>query len=237
MAAIPLIVPTLSPSGALHFAAVRKEATAQDVIDALSVLDEIKEDILGDLQEEGWAIQRILHGLEGRLLKDMNKLGDGARPHRQQTCADDALGLLTASQDISSLLASAKPPPLQRHFSAFPLSSHLHTPAIRLVSLHALLRATLSCARIPDLDDDIELDWFLARGTTVFDVVNGVVEELGLTRAIAGPGGGNVDYVMEEVWVSEQGEEGTLHEVWHALSYFSNSHHETSWHIPGVSCC
>lgn len=83
MAAVPLIVPTLSPSGALHFAAVRKEATAQDIIDALSVLDEVKEDILGDLQEEGWAIQRILHGLEGRLLKDSNRLGDGTSSQHQ----------------------------------------------------------------------------------------------------------------------------------------------------------
>jgi diaphanous 1 len=79
------------------------------------------------------------------------------------------------------------------------------------VSLHGLLRATLSCARIPDLDDDIELEWFLARSTTVLDVVNGIVEELGLTRAIAGPGGGNVDYVMEEVWISDQGDEGVLY--------------------------
>jgi len=83
MAAVPLIVSTLSPSGALHFAAVRKEATAQDIIDALSVLDEVKEDILGDLQEEGWAIQRILHGVEGRLSKDTNKLSDGTSSQRQ----------------------------------------------------------------------------------------------------------------------------------------------------------
>jgi len=77
-----------------------------------------------------------------------------------------------------------------------------------LVSLHKFLRATLTTARIPDLDDDIELDWFLARGTTVLDAINGVVEEFGLTRVIGGPGGGNVDYVLEEVWVSDQGDEG-----------------------------
>lgn len=77
MAAVPLIVPTLSPSGALHFAAVGREASAQDIINVLSVLDEVKEDILGDLQEEGWAVQRILKGVEGRLPNGTNKLGDG----------------------------------------------------------------------------------------------------------------------------------------------------------------
>ncbi|KIM29475.1 hypothetical protein M408DRAFT_8151 [Serendipita vermifera MAFF 305830] len=192
MTSVPLIVPTLSPSGAIHFAAVRREATAQDIIDALSVLDEVKEDILGDLQENAWAVQRIHRGLEGRLLSGTSKLADG---------------LLDSTESISPLVASTKPPAMQRHFSAFPLSSHLHTPSLRLVSLHPLLRASLSCARIPDLEDDIELEWFLSRNTTVLDMVNGVIEELDLAKVIPGPGGGNVDYVLEEVWVSDQGDE------------------------------
>ena len=79
MAAVPLLVPTLSPSGALHFATVGEQATAQDVINVLSVLDEVKEDILGDLQEAGWAIQKIFRGLDGRLSKDTNKIQDGMR--------------------------------------------------------------------------------------------------------------------------------------------------------------
>lgn len=192
MTSVPLIVPTLSPSGAIHFAAVRREATAQDIIHALSVLDEVKEDILGDLQENAWAVQRIHRGLEGRLLSGTSKLADG---------------LLDSTESISPLVASTKPPAMQRHFSAFPLSSHLHTPSLRLVSLHPLLRASLSCARIPDLEDDIELEWFLSRNTTVLDMVNGVIEELDLAKVIPGPGGGNVDYVLEEVWVSDQGDE------------------------------
>jgi hypothetical protein len=35
----------------------------------------------------------------------------------------------------------------------------------------------------------------------VNDVVNLITEELGLTKALPIPGGGNLDYVLEEVWV------------------------------------
>ncbi|KAG8876212.1 hypothetical protein FRC20_002184 [Serendipita sp. 405] len=59
MAAPPLIVPTLSPSGAIHFAAVTQDATVQDIIDALSTLDDVKEDILGGLEDCGWGVQKI----------------------------------------------------------------------------------------------------------------------------------------------------------------------------------
>jgi diaphanous 1 len=35
---------------------------------------------------------------------------------------------------------------------------------------------------------------------TVDDVVRLVVEELGLTTSLPVPGGGNLEYVLEEVW-------------------------------------
>lgn len=74
-AAQQLIVPTLSPSGALHFAAVGHNATAQDIIEALSVLEEVTQDILGDLEDAGWAIQRIR---KQPLEDDLRTFGNGA---------------------------------------------------------------------------------------------------------------------------------------------------------------
>ena len=32
------------------------------------------------------------------------------------------------------------------------------------------------------------------------DVLDVISDELGLTTVLEGPGGGNVDYIMEEVW-------------------------------------
>ncbi|KAG8790334.1 hypothetical protein FRC17_008923, partial [Serendipita sp. 399] len=193
MAEPPFIVPTLSPSGALHFAAVTKDATAQDIIDALATLEDVNEDILGGLEDASWGVQRIRRPSPGGWDEaELRRFGNG---------------LLDRNDKIGPLLNSGKPPSLQRHFSAFPLSSHLHTPAIRLVSLHSLLRVTLTCMRVPDLEDDLDIEWFLARNTTAEEVVNGVIEEFGLTKVMGGPGGGNIDYVLEEVWVPVNGDE------------------------------
>lgn len=207
MAAQPLIVPTLSPSGALHFAAVTPNATAQDIIDALSVLEEVRDEILGDLLDSGWAIQRIRKQAAGTTESDDGKsLGNGLCAFIINKCTDCCTGLLQATDNIGSILAASKPPSLQRHFSAFPLSSHLHAPSIRLVSLHPSLHVILQCSRIPGLDDDLEVDWFVARATTVEDVINGVIEEIGLPKVISGPGGGTVDYCLEEAWISGEDE-------------------------------
>jgi diaphanous 1 len=54
-----LIVPTVLASGSQHFAEVRSDGTVQDVINFLIALEEVKSDILGELQEQGWALQRI----------------------------------------------------------------------------------------------------------------------------------------------------------------------------------
>jgi diaphanous 1 len=210
MAAVPFIVPTLSPSGALHFAAVDQSATAQDIIDTLSVLEDVQKDILGDLPESGWAIQRICKHDPGKTwdANEVTRIGNGKTLGYCVVCAHCAIGILSATDHIGSLIASTKPPSLQRHFSAFPLSSHLHTPSIRLVSLHSSLRVTLTSLRIPDVDDDLEFQWFLAHSTTVEEVMNGVIEEMGFSRVITGPGGGVVEYVLEEAWIASDGKEG-----------------------------
>jgi len=79
MAVAPLIVPTLIPSGALHFAAVRQSATAQDVIDALSTLDDVRGDVLGDLEDSEWAVQRIRRPQPGKPWEEeeLKQLGNG----------------------------------------------------------------------------------------------------------------------------------------------------------------
>lgn len=90
-------------------------------------------------------------------------------------------------------------PQSQRHFSSFPLTSHLHTPYLRLVSLHSHLTLPITFLRVPEIHDGFPWTVFVARNTTVEDVLDAVSDELGLTRVLEGPGGGNVDYIMEEV--------------------------------------
>ena len=102
---------------------------------------------------------------------------------------------------VSPLLNSseaAKEPPA-RHFSAFPLTSHMHTPTLRLVSLHPLLSVTLSFIRIPEIHETFTWKVFFARGSTVEDVINTVMEELGLAKTLPIPGAGTLEYVLEEV--------------------------------------
>lgn len=96
--------------------------------------------------------------------------------------------------------ASPTKPTLQRHFSTFPLTSHLHSPVLRLVSLHPLLSLSLSFIRVPEIHDSFKYKFFISRSTTVNDVVNSVIQELGLTKSLPIPGGGNLEYVLEEVW-------------------------------------
>ncbi len=74
-----LIVPTVLPSGSVHFASVQQHGTVADVINALSDLDEVKTDILGDLHPRGWAIQLIRKETPGRQWEEteLESLGDG----------------------------------------------------------------------------------------------------------------------------------------------------------------
>ena len=75
-----LIVPTITPSGSLHFAEVREDAQAQDVIDVLLGIDGLKEELLGDLEDNGWALQKIRMEQNGRAWEEeeLTGLGDGA---------------------------------------------------------------------------------------------------------------------------------------------------------------
>lgn len=75
-----LIVPTILPNANVHFATVSNDGTAQDVINALLAVGEVQSEILGDLQEHGWALQVVKTAHEGRRWEEdeLNALGDGA---------------------------------------------------------------------------------------------------------------------------------------------------------------
>lgn len=86
-----------------------------------------------------------------------------------------------------------------RHFSAFPLTSHMHAPTLRLVSLHPLLSVTLAFTRVPEIHETFTWKAFFTRTSTIKEVVDTVVEELGLARTLPVPGAGTLEYVLEEV--------------------------------------
>lgn len=115
------------------------------------------------------------------------------------------IGIASPSTPVNELLNITPVPPaspsMGRHFSAFPLTSHLHTPTIRLVSCHPSLSFTCEFMRVPEIHDGFEMDVYISRYTTVENVVDAVVSELGLSRSLPPVGGGgNFEYVLEEVW-------------------------------------
>lgn len=117
-------------------------------------------------------------------------------------------GTLQPSTLVAPIITSHSrdPQPVQRHFSAFPMTSHLHNPALRLVSLHSSLSVVFSFLRVPEIHDGYEYKVFISRSTTVADVIGTVVDELGLAKSLPIPGAGNLEYVIEEVWIDGQSE-------------------------------
>jgi len=74
-----LIVPVVVPTGSLHFATIKPDGTVQDVIDTLLTQPEVTAEVLGNLDDAGWALQRIRIEKNGRQWEeeDLEKLGDG----------------------------------------------------------------------------------------------------------------------------------------------------------------
>jgi hypothetical protein len=101
-----------------------------------------------------------------------------------------------------------------RHFSVFPLTSHMHTPTLRLVSLHSSLSVTLSFIRVPEIHETFTWKVFFARASTSEDVISTVMEELGLAKTLPIPGAGILEYVLEEVW-----EDGKSERKFHSLVF------------------
>ena len=110
-------------------------------------------------------------------------------------------GLLSYDTRVAPLLSSpSKTTAPERHFSAFPLTSHLHSPVLRLVSLHPSLSIELVFLRVMEIHDGFRWTVYLTRSTSVSDVIKTVCEQLGLAKSLPVPGGGNIDYVLEEKW-------------------------------------
>ena len=108
-----LIVPTLLPTGALHFATVPSTATVSDVISILSSRAEVVKDVLGDWKDnKKWAIQRIRSEDNGRQWEEdeLNSLGDGVVPNN-----DRVEPLIAKTPDLANV----------RAFSAFALTSSI----------------------------------------------------------------------------------------------------------------
>ena len=78
-----LIVPMLLTSGSLQFATVVGSATVQDVTDTLLQEPEVSLEVLGDLQDYGWALQKIRREPNGRQWaeEELEELGNGAAMH------------------------------------------------------------------------------------------------------------------------------------------------------------
>lgn len=66
--------------------------------------------------------------------------------------------------------------------------------------MHSSLSLFLSFVRVPEIHDGFRYRIFFAWSTTVGDLVELVVRELGLTKVLPVPGGGTLTYVVEEVW-------------------------------------
>lgn len=115
-------------------------------------------------------------------------------------------GTVESTSPVAPLVNSTPAPSVQRHFSSFPLTSHLHTPVLRLVSLNGLLTINLMFLRVPEIHDGYEYKLFISRTMTVNEVIERVMEELGLTKSLPIPGGGALEYVVEEVWFDRNSE-------------------------------
>ena len=74
-----LIVPIILTTGSLHFAEVQEDSIAQDVINTLIASEEVRNEVLGDLDDRGWALQKIRVQDSGRLWEEgeLEALGDG----------------------------------------------------------------------------------------------------------------------------------------------------------------
>jgi len=75
----PLIVPVLLANESLYYPTVSPGALAQDLIDALTVHEEVTASILGDLDDAGWALQHVRRHPNGRKWEEaeLEALGDG----------------------------------------------------------------------------------------------------------------------------------------------------------------
>lgn len=69
---------------------------------------------------------------------------------------------------------------------------------LRLVARHPLHSLSLAFLRIPEINDGFAWTVFFGKDATVEDVINNVVQELGLFKVLPpSRGGGQVEYALE----------------------------------------
>lgn len=68
---------------------------------------------------------------------------------------------------------------------------------------------TCSFLRVPEVHDGFQWKTFISRTSTVQNAIDSVAGELGLTKSLPIPGGGALEYVLEEVWVDGDTERKT----------------------------
>lgn len=125
-------------------------------------------------------------------------------------------GIIQSSTAVAPLVNAPhlKPTSVMRHFSSFPMTAHLHSPTLRLVSLHPLLSVLLHFSRVPEIPDDFKYKLFISRTTTISSAIETIMEELGLAKTIPIPGAGNLEYVMEEVWIDGESQSAVVSCPW-----------------------
>ena len=74
------------------------------------------------------------------------------------------------------------------------------------MSLHPFLSLTFTFLRVPEIHDGFQWKLFLSRQSTVRNALDAVIDELGLTKSLPVPGGGTLEYVLEEVWADDHSE-------------------------------
>lgn len=74
-----LIVPIILPTRSLHFAEIFENGSARDAIDTLLRIEGVTREVLGDLEDCGWALQRIRAEERGRAWEEdeLAVFGDG----------------------------------------------------------------------------------------------------------------------------------------------------------------
>lgn len=124
-----------------------------------------------------------------------------------RACCRDDPGILEPTSRIAPLLNTSDSYASLKAFAAFPLTSSrlLHTPVLRLISRHPLYSVSLAFLRIPEIDDGFEWTVFFGKDASVEDVINNVVQELGLLKVLpSSRGGGQIEYALE-VFSGNQG--------------------------------
>ncbi|KAF8443028.1 hypothetical protein L210DRAFT_3153707 [Boletus edulis BED1] len=180
----PLTVPVLLLDGSLQSPSISPDTTAQDLIETLIQLDEVKRTVLDVVAPSDWTLRRVRKEKPGRLW-DETELA---------TLGDDIL--VEPTSLVAPLLNKSGSD--SANTSAFPLTSRPRGPVLRLVARYPLHSLSLVFLRIPEIDDGFEWTVFFGKGATVEDVINNVVQELGLLRMLpSSRGGGQIEYALE----------------------------------------